>query len=172
MSMSWCKDCQAEYRDNFARCPICHSKLVAERPAEETWEDVKPELAFLVKAESTLQKDLLETALREAGIPCICREAGLGQAVRIVTGMVSFEGADLYVHPDHLTLAIHVVQTVLAKDLPPFEEAELEAAYDDYMASTPDAPVPPEAFETPEEEPQRQKRIRRFGAGFLLWRRW
>lgn len=150
--MPWCKDCEAEYRDEFARCPICHGRLVAEKPAAPGQNAAEPVgLVFLVKVETTTQKDMLQGALLEAGIPSVCREWGTGQVVRIVTGAVANAGAELYVHAKDLPRAIHLVQSIGALDLPPFDDADLEAAYNEYMQTTPNPPIPPEALEDASE---------------------
>jgi len=133
--MAWCPKCRGEFRDGFDTCPVCGVPLVErlsepERPAPAAFVSDPVLLAtFASERELGTARDLLS----QAGIPCLTRDPGSGEYLRILLGASMF-GTDLYVERSDYSRAVSAL-AVMDGDAAPCGEDELNAAVEEYERS-------------------------------------
>lgn len=84
------------------------------------------------------QRDIVLALLKKEGIPAFTRDIGAGNYVRIVTGGSIF-GSKLFVPISCRARAGQLLASVQPQDGAPFDERELDAAYDTYMQQNPES---------------------------------
>ncbi len=82
------------------------------------------------------ERDVVLALLKEEGTPAFTRDKGAGNYVRIVTGGSIF-ASKLFVPISCRARAGQLLASVRPKDGAPFDERELDAAYDTYMEQHP-----------------------------------
>lgn len=107
--MSWCSKCKAEYIDGVTRCGDCDVELIDEK--SETEEDIvnKPVDWALLKNFSESETYVIETLLKEEGIPVLKRRRGVGGYLKVSAGMSIF-GVDIYVPSEELNRAKELLE--------------------------------------------------------------
>ena len=128
--MPWCPKCRTEYREGFTICADCGSPLTAQlpplAPSRSPAED-EPVLLTTISNEQELE--LFTSLLHEQRIPFYTQDLQTGEYMRIYMGF-SIYGQEVYVRrADYL----RCVQLFRQLDDADFDEADMEAAYDDYM---------------------------------------
>jgi len=114
--MPFCPSCRFEYREGITRCRDCGVELVAELPPEDAQPPLptpETELVELCRVRDTNEGDLIQAALREAGIACNLKTHGAITAdlARVVDGATS-ELAIIHVTRNRLDEAREVLATV------------------------------------------------------------
>ncbi len=87
--MPHCPKCKREITDENTYCPDCGTRLVMSLPVESSSNDDSVDAILLLKANNSLQAELLASALEEEGIPFLAK--GLG----IVDGLGGVGGGDV-----------------------------------------------------------------------------
>lgn len=113
--MLWCPKCKVEYREGFDQCDDCgHAleEMPCAKPEDEAScnrvaEDAGTEV-FLSGSNDAFTIQIMCEALKDAGIPCICKKRGAGEYLEVYMG-VSWLGADLYVPSRLLTRAKEII---------------------------------------------------------------
>lgn len=82
------------------------------------------------------QRDIVLELLKKEAIPAFTRDIGAGNYVRIVTGGSIF-GSKLYVPISCRAQAAQILASVQPENGVPFDERDLNAAYDAYMQQNP-----------------------------------
>ncbi len=114
----------------------------------------------LCELDDDRRRDLVLGLLKNEGIPAFTRDLGAGNYVRIVTGGSVF-GSKLFVPISCRVRAGQLLASVQPSDGVPFDERELDEAYDAYMEQNPQSTQP-------EEEPQTETQGFRLLTFFLI----
>jgi hypothetical protein len=100
-----CPECRLPFAPQRDVCPECWTRLASGPPPERR-------LSLVIETRAFYEADLLETALREEGIPCL-RLPAHGALPWSIAGIPALAGARLYVHPEMTAAAREVVFEVL-----------------------------------------------------------
>lgn len=107
--MPWCPKCKEEYREEFKRCSTCGSTLVAELPQEPEEQEMDAGAPVLLTwSNNNLTLQMMDGALRDAGIPFTYKELGLvrGSNPHMRGG---YDGVEIYVPEKLLGRARQVI---------------------------------------------------------------
>ena len=106
--MPWCPNCRTEYREGFDTCADCQVALVDEPPDQPTLDFGEPVLLLTVY--DKIEADMLLAMLREQKIPAFVKSPGIGGYMEIIMGIVTFQGAKIYVPQGLLEQAREIVE--------------------------------------------------------------
>jgi hypothetical protein len=114
--MPFCPTCRFEYREGITHCPECGVDLVAELPpAEEAAPPPDPdtELVELIRMGDPSQAEVIQAALREAGIQTMLKTHGpiTGRLASVVDGATHDQGI-IYVTRNRLEEARQILEAV------------------------------------------------------------
>ena len=130
--MPWCPKCKTEYREGFTACADCGEPLVDVLPADETPEEQEqPDLmepVFLTTITNERELELFSQLLHTNQIPFFTRDLESGDYMRVYMGF-SVYGQAIYV-PKAFYPAC---QQLLAQMEGDYGDAEMQAAYEEYM---------------------------------------
>lgn len=100
--MRHCPECRRPYATSHDVCPECWVALVDGRPA------ARGELSLVFETSALFEADLLESVLRDEGIPCVRVPSG----VTLPAGPDSLTRLRLYVRADMAAWASELVTAV------------------------------------------------------------
>ncbi len=162
--MPWCPKCRTEYRDGFTVCADCGAQLVDELPkAPERAAEPEPEQeepVFLTEIADERELELFTQLLHMNRIPFFTRDVESGDYMRIYMGF-SVYGQQVFVRKRDYAICSQLFSQLGGT----YDEQEVNAAYDDYMAEEGEAAEPEEQ----EDDPAQQEGGYRVLLGFLAF---
>ena len=163
--MPWCPKCKTEYRDGFTVCSDCGTPLVDRlEPEEAAPQPVETEdLVLLTTIAHEQELELFTQLLHSSRIPFFTRDLELGSYMRIYMGF-SVYGQEIYVRRRDYAICSQLLSLAGGE----YDDAEVETAYEDYMAAQ--AAEPEDAAGAEEaEDSQSEGGGYRVLLGFLLF---
>ncbi len=106
--MRHCPECRNVYPAPRDICPECWSRLVPGPPPRQ------PSLALVHEAGAFFEADLVETLLREEGIPCL-RLPARGALPSALAGLAALAGVRIYVRAEEAPAARELVAEVMGR---------------------------------------------------------
>jgi len=111
--MPYCPKCHTEYREGFTKCADCGCDLEMGSEPQDTANDHTPdtdgvELVFLTSVDSIGAAPVVESLLRQNGIPYVTRDREAGDYLRIYTGSSVF-GIDIFVRKSDYKAALSLI---------------------------------------------------------------
>lgn len=106
--MSWCPDCKTEYREGFTKCIDCDTELTETLEVEEVEYDTE---VFLLTAEDDNHANVIQSILRQYGIPIFKKYKETGGYLNLITGRTPF-GIDIYVPSKSFQIAQDTIESL------------------------------------------------------------
>lgn len=105
--MRHCPECRSVHSEQRDICPDCWRRLVPGEPARER-------LALVHEADAFFEADLVETLLRDEGIPCL-RLPARGALPSALAGLPALSGVRIYVRAEEAGAARELIAEVTGK---------------------------------------------------------
>jgi hypothetical protein len=129
--MPYCPQCKREIDDDTVVCPECKTQLTMGSSVESSVDDDTADAVLLLKADSSLQAELLVAALDEEGIPYLAKGLGITDGLGGVGGGDVLSGAfssphavEIWVNPSDLPRAKEVLVEQTGAELEEDETTE------------------------------------------------
>lgn len=139
--MPWCPCCHDEFREGFTKCNDCGAELVDNLPQQDVQpvksDDEATIVPVLLISTDSMQAQIAESILRDAGIPCYSKNRGTGGYLKLYMGF-SIYGTDVFVNQCDYDRAYELIQYQLPQtddhedDIPQINEEDDNSLDDDY----------------------------------------